>query len=113
SVTKLRGYRQDVIDERAGQAVSGALVEENGAPVILAVRVRVDGQARLSELELVATRSRADGLLFNIDGFGNAASLAMNYAPRPEQLAPREEALRIAMHYPRGLSEAQSFDAVG
>jgi hypothetical protein len=113
SVTRLRGYRQDVLDERAGVAVTGAMVEEAGAPVILAVRVKVDGEARLSELELVATRSRADGLLFNVDGVGAAAALAMNLAPRPEQLATPEEALRIAMHYPRGLSEAQTFNAVG
>ena len=113
SVTKLRGYRQDVIDERAGVAVAGAMVEEAGAPVILAVRVKVDGAARLSELELVATRSRADGLLFNIDGMGAAPSWPMSYAPRPEQLETREEAVRIAMHYPRGLSEAQTFDAIG
>ena len=112
SVTKLRGYRQDVIDERAGVAVAGAVVEEAGAPVILAVRVKVDGAARLSELELVATRSRADGLLFNIDGMGAAPSWPMSYAPRPEQLETREEAVRIAMHYPRGLSEAQTFDAI-
>ena len=113
SVTKLRGYRQDVIDERAGVAVAGAMVEEAGAPVILAVRVKVDGAARLSELELVATRSRTDGLLFNIDGMGAAPSWPMSYAPRPEQLETREEAVRIAMHYPRGLSEAQTFDAIG
>ena len=113
TVTKLRGYRQDVIDERAGVAVAGAMVEEAGAPVILAVRVKVDGAARLSELELVATRSRADGLLFNIDGMGAAPSWPMSYAPRPEQLETREEAVRIAMHYPRGLSEAQTFDAIG
>ena len=112
TVTKLRGYRQDVIDERAGVAVAGAVVEEAGAPVILAVRVKVDGAARLSELELVATRSRADGLLFNIDGMGAAPSWPMSYAPRPEQLETREEAVRIAMHYPRGLSEAQTFDAI-
>lgn len=113
TVTKLRGYRQDVIDERAGVAVAGVMVEEAGAPVILAVRVKVDGAAKLSELELVATRSRADGLLFNVDGMGNAASRAMNVAPRPDQLETREEAIRIAMHYPRGLSNAETFDAVG
>src|SRR5690606_4595790 len=73
TVTKLRGYRQDVIDERAGVAVTGAMVEESGSPVLLAVRVKVDGEAKISELELVATRGRADGLLYNVDGFGNAA----------------------------------------
>jgi hypothetical protein len=113
SVTRLRGYRQDVIDEREGEVVTGAMVEESGAPAILAVRLKVDGEARLSELELVATRSRADGLLFNVDGMGSAASLAMNLAPRPDQLETREEAIRIAMHYPRGLSNAETFAAVG
>ncbi len=113
TVTKLRGYRQDVIDERAGVAVTGAMVEESGSPVLLAVRVKVDGEAKISELELVATRGRADGLLYNVDGFGNAASLAMNLPPRPDQLESREEAIRIAMHYPRGLSNAETFNAVG
>ncbi len=113
SVTRLRGYRQDIIDERTGQAVAGVMVEESGAPVILVVRVKVDGEAKLSELELVATRSRADGLLFNVDGFGSAASLAMNVAPRSDQLETREEAVRIAMLYPRGLGDAETFNAVG
>ena len=90
SVTRLRGYRQDIIDERAGQAVAGVMVEEAGAPIILAVRVKVDGEQKLSELELVATRSRADGLLFNIDGYSGAPPRAMNFVPRPDQLETRE-----------------------
>jgi hypothetical protein len=113
SVTRLRGYRQDVIDERTGQAVAGVLVEEAGAPVLLVVRVKVDGAAALSELELVATRSRADGLLFNVDGMSGASALVMDFAPRPERLETRDEAIRIAMHYPRGLSEAKTFAAIG
>src|SRR5512139_3408701 len=44
SVTKLRGYRQDILDERAGQGVAGVMVEETGAPIILVVRVKVDGE---------------------------------------------------------------------
>lgn len=111
SVTKLRGYRQDVIDERAGQAIAGAMVEESGAPIILVVRVKADG-ARIAELELVATRSKADGMLFNLDSM-NAPSLAMNIAPAPSQLASREEAIRIGMFYPRGLNSAKSFASVG
>jgi hypothetical protein len=116
SVTRLRGYRQDILDEldeRAGQAVAGVMVEESGAPIILVVRVKVDGERKLSELELVATRSRADGMLFAIDAYGGAPTLAMNKAPRPEQLETRERAVEIAMHYPRGLSEAKTFNAVG
>jgi hypothetical protein len=113
TVTRLRGYRQDVIDERAGEAVAGVMVEEAGAPAILVVRVKVDGAAKLSELELVATRSRADGLLFNVDGLSGAPALAMNLVPQPEQLETREEAIAIAMHYPRGLSNAKTFNAIG
>ena len=113
SVTRLRGYRQDILDERAGQAVAGAMVEESGAPVLLVVRVKVDGEAKLSELELVATRSRADGLLFNVDGFSGAPALAMDLVPRPEQLETRERAIELAMYYPRGLSEAKTFNAIG
>ena len=54
------------------------------------------------EIETVATRSRADGLIFDIDGL-SAASEVMNYAPRPEQLASREDVLEAALHYPEGL----------
>lgn len=113
SVTKLRGYRQDILDERAGQAVAGVMVEEAGAPILLVVRVKVDGEQKLSELELVATRSRADGMLYAIDAYSGAPAKEMNLAPRPAQLAPRDEAVEIAMHYPRGLSNAETFNAVG
>jgi hypothetical protein len=113
SVTKLRGYRQDILDERAGQAVAGVMVEEGGAPIILVVRVKVDNEQKLSELELVATRSRADGMIFTIDTYSGAPGRAMNIVPRPAQLATREQAIEIAMHYPRGLSNAKTFNAVG
>lgn len=112
SVTKLRGYRQDVIDERAGVAVAGVMVEEAGAPIILVVRAKVAGE-RISELEFVATRSRADGMIFTIDTYSGAASKPMNLAPRPSQLETREKAIEIAMKYPQGLSNAKTFDAVG
>jgi len=111
TVTKLRGYRQDVIDERAGVAVAGVMVEESGAPIILVVRVKVAGE-NINELELVATRSRADGMIFTLDTF-SAPSKAMNFVPRPSQLATREKAIEIAMHYPQGLNSADTFASVG
>ena len=111
TVTRLRGYRQDIIDERAGQSIAGVLVEEAGAPVILIVRVKVDGE-KISELELVAARSRAEGLSFTIDTF-NAPSEEMSFVPRPSQLASREEAIEIALHYPKGLNSTETFASVG
>ena len=107
TVTRLRGFRQDFLDERGGMATTSAVVEEVGAPVLLVVRLKVVDQ-KITELELVATRSRADGLIFNIDGL-SAPSEVMNYAPRPEQLPSREDALKAALKYPEGLSAAKTF----
>jgi hypothetical protein len=110
TVTRLRGFRQDVIDERAGVAGAHVVVEETGAPVLLVVRVKVVADT-LTEIELVATRSRGEGLIFNIDGL-SAPSAMMNYAPRPEQLATRDVATKAALKYPEGLTAAKTFAAV-
>jgi len=110
TVTRLRGFRQDIIDQRAGIAGAHVVVEESGAPVLLVVRLKVV-EDKLTEIELVATRSRAEGLIFNIDGL-SAASEVPNYAPRPEQLATRDEAIKAALHYPEGLNAAKTFAAV-
>jgi hypothetical protein len=107
TVTRLRGFRQDIIDERSGVAGADVMVEESGAPVMLVVRLKVVAD-KLTELELVATRSRAEGLIFNIDGL-NAPSEGMNYAPRPEQLPTRDDAVTAALHYPAGLKAAKTF----
>src|SRR5688572_589165 len=110
TVTRLRGFRQDVIDERAGVAGAHVMVEETGAPVMLVVRVKV-ADDKLTEIELVATRSRGEGLIFNIDGL-SAPSAAMNVAPRPAQLASRDDAIKAALKYPEGLNAAKTFAAV-
>src|SRR2546423_13910753 len=39
TVTRLRGFRQDIIDERAGVAGAGGVVGETPAPALLVVRV--------------------------------------------------------------------------
>jgi hypothetical protein len=91
-------------------AGTNVVVEESGAPVLLVVRLKVvDGE--ITEIETVATRSRAEGLIFNVDGL-SAPSKEMNYAPRPEQLASREDAIEAALHYPQGLNAARTFAAV-
>ena len=110
SVTRLRGFRQDILDERAGMAGADVIVEESGAPTMLVVRLKVVDR-KITEIETVATHSSAEGLIFNIDGL-SAPSEVMNYAPRPEQLATREEAIKAALHYPAGLNAAKTFAAV-
>jgi hypothetical protein len=111
TVTRLRGYRQDFLDERGGMATATSIVEESGAPIMLVVRLKVVDQ-KITEIEMVATRSRTEGLIFNIDGL-SAPSEGMNYAPRPEQLASREDALKAALKYPEGLNAAKTFADVG
>jgi hypothetical protein len=111
TVTRLRGYRQDFLDERGGMATAASVVEESGAPVLLVVRLKVVEQ-KITEIEMVATRSRSEGLIFNIDGL-SAASEGMNYAPRPEQLSSREDVLNAGLKYPEGLSAAKTFADVG
>jgi hypothetical protein len=110
TVTRLRGFRQDIIDERAGVVGAHVVVEETGAPVLLVVRLKVVAD-KLTEMELVATRSRAEGLIFNIDGL-SAPSAMMNDAPRPAQLPTRDDAIKAALHYPQGLNTAKTFAAV-
>ena len=110
SVTRLRGFRQDILDERAGMAGADVIVEESGAPTMLVVRLKVVDQ-KITEIETVATRSRTEGLIFNIDGL-SAPSEVMNYAPRREQIPSREEAIKAALHYPEGLNAAKTFAAV-
>lgn len=105
SITKFRGYRQDFLDEREGIAGADVVAEENGAPLLLVVRLKVDA-GKISEIETVATRSRVDGSIFNIDGLQNTTA-AMNYAPKKSQLNSRQEMIRIALLYPAGL-EAES-----
>lgn len=110
TVTRLRGFRQDILDERAGMAGADVVAEESGAPILLVVRLKIVDR-KITEIETVATRSRAEGLIFDIDGL-SAPSEVMNYAPRPEQLSSREEAISAALHYPEGLNSAKTFAAV-
>jgi hypothetical protein len=107
TMTGLRGFRQDFIDERVGVVGADVVVEETGKPVLLVVRLKVVAD-KLTEIELVATRNATEGLIFNLENL-NAPSEVMNYAPRPEQLPTRDDAIKAAMHYPTGLNAAKTF----
>lgn len=109
TATKLRGYRQDFIDEREGVVGSHVVLEESGAPTLFVLRLKVVDDL-ISEIETVTTRSRVEGSLFNLDNL-ELASAEMQFVPKPEQLESREEAIRIAALYPAGL-KAGSFVTV-
>jgi hypothetical protein len=109
TASRLRSYRQDILDVRAGVAGTHTIVEENGAPVLFQLRLKVSDR-RILEVETMVVRSREEGVIFQPDEFKEATA-AMNVTPSPAQRNTREDAIRIAQLYPAGL-RAGSFVTV-
>ena len=110
NASKIRPYRQDFLDVRQGVAVSHVIVEESGMPLMLALRLKVDNK-KISEVETLVTRNREQGAIFNIDGL-QTPKQAMNMPLTAAQRTPREELVRIAEFYPRGLKPGGTFAVV-
>ena len=108
--SKIRPYRQDFLDVRGGIAASHIVVEENGTPVMLALRLKIENE-NITEIETMVTRSKAEGALFDIDKLTTPRA-AMNVVPDPSQLMSRAELIRIAEIYAAGLKVGGNFDAV-
>jgi hypothetical protein len=108
--SKLRSYRQDFLDVREGMAASHVIVEENGNPVMLALRLKI-ADKKITEIETMVTRNRTDGAIFSIDTLQTARA-AMNMVPEASQRMSRAELIRIAEFYPAGLKVGGTFDAV-
>jgi hypothetical protein len=108
--SKLRPYRQDFLDIREGMAASHVIVEENGNPVMLALRLKIAGK-KITEIETMVTRNRTEGAIFAVDALQTPRA-AMNVVPDQSQRMSREELIRIAEFYPTGLKVGGNFDAV-
>jgi hypothetical protein len=107
-------YRMDVLDVRQQVAASFDVVEEDGSPALLALRLKIANN-EITEIETQVTRTQKEGALFNIDAFRAAGKLLpgslMDFSPDRSQLPSRQEAIRIANFYPAGL-KVGSFVAV-
>ena len=101
NVSKLRAYRQDILDVRQGVAAAHVILEEGGMPVMFVLRLKVAGK-KITEIETMAVRSQKEGMIFVPDGL-QTASKAMAVVPERSQLASREQAIKIAEFYPAGL----------
>jgi hypothetical protein len=108
--SKVRPYRQDYIDVRQSNAAAHVVVEENGSPVLLSLRLKIANQ-KITEIETMTTRGRTDGALFTLDTL-QSPNPAMNVVPTAQQRLSREEAIRIAMFYPTGLKAGGAFENV-
>jgi hypothetical protein len=102
NATGVRRYRQDILDVGSGTAASQVVVEESGVPVMLMLRMKIEGQ-EISEIETVVTRSREEGILFNIEALDQTSDV-MNRPLSDSEREAREEAIRIANYYPEGLT---------
>lgn len=101
TATKLRPFRTDFLDPATGTAAVHVVLEENGAAVLLAARLRVDGR-RITEIETIVVRSREEGALFAPDALAQA-SPAMVTPPPAAARMPRDAMAEIALRYPGGL----------
>jgi hypothetical protein len=108
--SKIRPYRQDFLDVREGQAASHVIVEENGAPIMLALRLKIVDK-KIIEIETMVTRSRTEGAIFSVDALQTPRA-GMNVVPDAAQRMSRAELIRIAEFYPAGLKVGGTFDAV-
>jgi hypothetical protein len=99
--SRIREYRQDILDVRQGVAASQVIVEEAGSPVLLVLRLKV-ADKKITEIESMVTRTQKEGALFKPDAL-QTADKNMAFVPDKSQLASREAAIRIAKFYPAGL----------
>jgi hypothetical protein len=99
--SRIRAYRQDVLDLRQGVAASQVVVEEAGSPALLVLRLKI-ADKKITEIETMVTRTQKEGALFKLDAL-DASDKNMLSVPEKSQLASRDDAIRMAMFYPAGL----------
>lgn len=101
SGVRLRPYRMDFIDVREGVAAVHAVLEEQGAPILFAARLKVAAGA-ISEIETMVVRNAKEGVLFAPDNL-KEPNAAMRYQPTAAERMPRQQMIDIASRYPAGL----------
>jgi len=99
TASRPHGYRQDILDVRAGVAASQVVMDAGDSPVLLVLRLKVAGR-KITEIETMVTHSQKEGALFKPEAI---QPKAMNAAPDPSQLPSREDAIKLAEFYPAGL----------
>jgi len=109
SASKIRPYRLDILDVAQGVAASQVVVEEAGAPVMLALRLKVVNNA-IAEVETQVTRNQKEGAIFAIEALQSTNPVMTMPVERPQR-SSRADAIKLAEYYPAGL-EIGSFVSV-
>jgi hypothetical protein len=99
SITGRGTYILHTADQTAGQIVTIATLRENGTPLIVAVRLKVDNR-RLSEIETIVARS--EGGAKNLETMGKPREAFSRLTPAANRMS-RAELVRIANMYFSGM----------
>ena len=100
NASKIRAYREDVLDVPQGVAASRVVVEEAGTPVLLALRLKV-ADRKITEVETQVTRTQKEGALFVLDTLQTPGP--MSTPLEKAQRSSREDLIKAALSYPAGL----------
>jgi len=109
TASQVRAYRQDILDVRQGVAASQVVVEENGSPDMLMLRLKIVDR-KITEIETQVTRNQKEGAIFEVKALQSPNKM-MSEVPPKSELPLRDEAIKIAQLYPAGLKMG-SFTAV-
>ncbi len=100
-------YRQDILDVAEHTAATQAVVLEDGdKPVLFALRLK-ERHGKISQIETMVVPNDKSALIFDPAGY-QKGNEQMAFVPPASEIAPRAEAIKIAMKYPQGL-EVGSF----
>src|SRR5690606_34564879 len=97
----LTDYRFDIIDVQEGIAASLVKIEENGTPVLMALRL-LAADGTIAGVESMVVRDASEGMIYQIESI-HMLSGAMAYTPAPEERMTREAMIDAAVRYPEGL----------
>lgn len=99
TATRIGDYRQDFIDVREQVVASHVVMEESGKRALFTARLKV-ANGKITEIETLVTHST--------DRMNSVPTLAerpgMDIEPPADQKNKREELIRAADYYPRGLT---------
>jgi len=99
TATKLGDYRQDFIDVKEQVVASHVIVEEDGRPAKYTARLKV-ANGKITEIETLVVPSGAQ----TAGGANLVVRPDMGVEPAAAQKNKREELIRIADFYPKGLT---------
>jgi hypothetical protein len=100
SVTGRGTYKLHVADQTAGQIVTFTTMREAGNPMIIALRLKIDGNRRLTEIETLVAHSENGAKSFEALGQPRAAFLRPT---PPADSVSRAELVRVANMYFSGM----------